>query len=126
MTELVSVKGTTGHIYRLRLVTRAMDLPEVPGIYSYALPLRYPGAPLESVYLGRARFALKDEVLQDDLRAPAMEMGASVIAYLPVDMPIARRRIYKDLIGVLPDRLIAGTAVEPPPPRTRRSFYAAR
>jgi len=124
MTNIVPVKGTSGKIYRFAMVSKVTDLPETPGIFCFAFPLRYPGAPLESVYLGRALHDLKIEVLQNDLRALAIEEGATMIGYMDVESRLARRRIYTDLFQVLPDRLPIVEFMQEPPTHVRRSRLA--
>jgi hypothetical protein len=121
MTTIVPVKGVSGKIYRFSMLSKVTELPEVGGIYCFAFPLRYPGAPLESVYLGRALHDLKIEVLQDELREAAIEAGAAMIGYIEVDSRLARRRIYQDLSPVLPDALPVEDFFQEPPARARAS-----
>jgi hypothetical protein len=124
MTTVVPVKGISGKIYRFVMVSRSTDLPEFPGVYTFAFPIRYPGAPLESVYLGRAPHELRIDVLQSDLRAAAIEQGATMIGYIEVTSRVAQRRIYNDLIQVMPDRLPFEEVVQVPPRRVRQSRIA--
>jgi hypothetical protein len=124
MTTVVPVKGISGKIYRFVMVSRSTDLPEFPGVYTFAFPIRYPGAPLESVCLGRAPHELRIDVLQSDLRAAAIEQGATMIGYMEVTSRVAQRRIYNDLIQVMPDRLPFEEAVQVPPRRVRQSRIA--
>jgi hypothetical protein len=102
MTTVVPVKGISGKIYRFVMVSRSTDLPEFPGVYTFAFPIRYPGAPLESVCLGRAPHELRIDVLQSDLRAAAIEQGATMIressgslpgkSRSPIHLSTARKR----------------------------------
>jgi hypothetical protein len=47
-------------------------------------------------------------VLQNESRRAAIEVGANKIGFLKIDSRLARRRIYADLVEVLPDNLLPG------------------
>jgi len=108
MIAVVPVTGTSSKIYRFRLISRVQELPEAGGIYCFCYPLRYPGAPIEGVYLGHAQNDLKVEVLQNETRRVAIEIGANKIGFIKVNSRLARRRIYADLVEVFPDDLLPG------------------
>jgi len=95
---IIPLKTRSGQIYRFRFTADLAELPASAGIYCFAHPQAYPGAPISPVYWGTAIADFSIEIPEDPARVEALSSGARHIGTLEVKGRLARKRILRDLV----------------------------
>jgi len=105
MSKLASIRGASGQVYRVRLVTERQDLPKAAGLFCFVRPERYRGAPLDAVYWGRASESILEEFEEDAAFDAARRVGISHIGYIVMPSRVARRKAIADILKAHPTPL---------------------